>query len=53
MNQLSEFQYTLVQITTVYDCQKENLTSLRAKITNPWKCDFHEIMPTSIDQTTI
>lgn len=47
MNQLSESQYTLVQLTTVYDCQKENLICLQ-KLQN-----FHEMMPTSIDETTI
>lgn len=26
---------------------------LSTKITNPWKCDFHEMMPSSIDETTI
>lgn len=52
MNQLSESHYTLVQITTVYDCQKKK-PYLSKKITNPWKCDFHEMMPSSIDETTI
>lgn len=51
MNQLSESHYTLVQITTVYVCQKENLICLQKLQIHG--SDFHEMMPSSIDEATI